>query len=78
MVKIMVYYIAKNKDMSDTLCEEFKALRLGLGDKTGFINLFSKLIKRGAKTRFTRSPKILYQRIFKGFQKSTMQNRSLP
>ena len=49
MVKIMVYYIAKNKDMSDTLCEEFKALSLGFGVKLDFINLFSKSIKEGQK-----------------------------
>ena len=49
MVKIMVYYIAKNKDMSDTLCEEFKALSLGFGVKLDFINLFSKSINEGKK-----------------------------
>lgn len=49
MVKIMVYYIAKNKDMSDTLCEKFKALSLGFGVKLDFINLFSKSIKEGQK-----------------------------
>ena len=49
MVKIMVYYIAKNKDMSDTICEEFKALSLGFGVKLDFINLFSKSIKEGQK-----------------------------
>ncbi|MCI7047509.1 23S rRNA (pseudouridine(1915)-N(3))-methyltransferase RlmH [Helicobacter sp.] len=49
MIKVFVYYIAKTKDLSDSLCEEFIALSAGVGVKMEFINLFSKSIKEGQK-----------------------------
>ncbi len=49
MIKIVVYYIAKSKDLSDSLCEEFVALSAGFGVKMEFVNLFSKVIKEGQK-----------------------------
>ncbi|WP_299547790.1 23S rRNA (pseudouridine(1915)-N(3))-methyltransferase RlmH [uncultured Helicobacter sp.] len=50
MIKINIYYIAKNnKDISDSLCEEFATLCLGFGTKVEFINLFSKQIKDSQK-----------------------------
>ena len=49
MIKVFVYYIAKTKDLSDSLCEEFVTLSAGVGVKMEFINLFSKSIKEGQK-----------------------------
>ncbi|TLD83219.1 23S rRNA (pseudouridine(1915)-N(3))-methyltransferase RlmH [Helicobacter sp. MIT 11-5569] len=71
MIKISVYYIAKNnKDLSDSLCEEFAALCSTFNIKVEFINLFSKQIKESQKQETLEAQKSYTQ----AFLKVTKQN----
>ncbi|MDE5591991.1 MAG: 23S rRNA (pseudouridine(1915)-N(3))-methyltransferase RlmH [Helicobacter sp.] len=49
MIKVAIYYVAKHKDLSDSICEEYIHLIASFGVKMEFINLFGKNIKEKQK-----------------------------
>ncbi|EEO26199.1 23S rRNA (pseudouridine(1915)-N(3))-methyltransferase RlmH [Helicobacter winghamensis] len=72
MIKINIYYIAKNnKDLSDTLCGEFATLCLSFGAKVEFINLFSKHIKESQKQEVLEAQKSYTQAFLKVIKPNT-------
>lgn len=72
MIKINVYYISKNnKDLSDSLCEEFISLCLSFGAKINFANLFSKQIKESQKQKKIEAQKSYTQTFLKMIKPNT-------
>ena len=69
MIKIIVYYIAKNhKDLSDQLCEEFITLCNKFGAKLEFINLFCKSINLSQKQKPSEAKKSYTKEFLKTFK----------
>ncbi|MDA3966957.1 23S rRNA (pseudouridine(1915)-N(3))-methyltransferase RlmH [Helicobacter sp. WB40] len=69
MVRVCVYYIAKNtKDLSDTLCEEQIGLVNYFGVKLGFVNLMSKGIKEAQRQNQSESQEIYTKEFLKVFR----------
>lgn len=72
MIKVSVYYIAKNnKDLSDTFCGEFATLCLNFGVKIEFINLFSKQVKESQKQDALEAQKSYTQTFLKVLKQNT-------
>ena len=75
MIKISVFYIAKNaKDLSDTLCGEFATLLKSFNIELDFKNLFSKSIQESQKPDAQEAKKSYSQAFYKVF-KNTNQYR---
>lgn len=69
MIKIIVYYIAKNhQDLSDQLCEEFATLCGKFGAKLEFINLFCKAINLSQKQEAKEAQKSYTKEFLKVFK----------
>ncbi|MBX7490239.1 23S rRNA (pseudouridine(1915)-N(3))-methyltransferase RlmH [Helicobacter turcicus] len=72
MIKVNIYYIAKNnKDLSTTLCNEFATLCANFGAKIEFINLFSKHIKESQKQEPLEAQKSYTQAFLKVLKQNT-------
>ena len=69
MIKIVVYYIAKNhKDLSEQLCKEFIALCTQFGANLDFINLFCKAIHSSQKQETMEAQKSYTKEFLKTFK----------
>ena len=69
MVRVCVYYIAKNtKDLSDVLCEEQIGLINCFGVKLEFVNLMSKSIKESQKQNLSEAQDVYAREFLKFFK----------
>lgn len=70
MIKVIVYYIAKDA-LSNHLCEEYKHLVSYFGVKIEFVNMFCKNIKDGQKNNEKEAKRAYTQAFLKIFKETS-------